>query len=59
MLKVQNYHSLGCDQSAARNSSIANMKQFCRLCAQIFRAKKMKGILRRNILNTQVRKIKS
>lgn len=59
MLKVENYHSLGRDQSAARNSSIANTKQLCRLCAQIFGAKKMKGILRQNVLNTRVRKAKS
>lgn len=59
MLKVENYRSLGCDQSAARNSSIVNTKQFSRLCAQIFGAKKMKGILRQNVLNTQVRKATS
>lgn len=35
MLKVENYHSLCCDQSPARNSSFANATQFCRLCANI------------------------
>lgn len=59
MFKVENYPSLGRDQSAARNSRIANMKQVCTLCVQIFRAKKMKGILRQNVLGTQVRKAES
>lgn len=43
MFNTENYHSLGHDQSAARNSSIANTKQVCTLCVQLFRAEEMKG----------------